>query len=109
AAPFRARKCVTADQAHALLYTFNGAAPFRARKFLRGSVNVESRTCHLQWGRALSSAEMTPALKSSLSAFAFNGAAPFRARKCKDLTPCLNRLNHHLQWGRALSSAEMDR
>ena len=110
---------------------FNGAAPFRARKFgekhfleaeqaftsmgprpfERGNVRFPrdrqpKSSALLQWGRALSSAEIRNRCVARGRFAHFNGAAPFRARKFEIDADWL-REQILLQWGRALSSAEI--
>ena len=84
---------------------FNGAAPFRARKLAYISRNGAFHDV-LQWGRALSSAEIESSAMAGVITGYFNGAAPFRARKYVVVRDAQGRVVA-LQWGRALSSAEI--
>ena len=81
AALFRARRQCASERESKCAGGFNGAALFRARRPRRTS-GLGARHTHLQWGRALSSAETRlQAVQTDQS-------------------------DNTLQWGRALSSAE---
>ena len=80
------------------------------RSFNRGNVRIQvadGYTVMLQWGRGLSTAEMSRrAGMTELRPYCFNGAAVFQPRKCG--THCHDiRLLMALQWGRGLSTAEI--
>ncbi len=62
----------------------------------------------LQWGRALSHAEIQKSSPSRVRSSCFNGAAHFRTRKFP-ATNAVQRTVSKLQWGRALSHAEINR
>ena len=85
---------------------FNGAAVFQPRKFPRMMLSAPV-VKSLQWGRGLSTAEMTSQRRPSGIEFErFNGAAVFQPRKSAALTPP-PRVAEPLQWGRGLSTAEI--
>src|SRR5437773_2019780 len=79
------------------------------RTLVRGNVQLGvgiTQVNVLQWGRALSCAEIDVAHLADDLQTGFNGAAHSRARKCNKET-AKGKEMESLQWGRALSCAEM--
>ena len=107
AAVFQPRKCRCRACRWPAIVRFNGAAVFQPRKW-SSAIRDARRTCRLQWGRGLSTAEIGRVCTSRrpLATWLQWGrglsTAEMTAADCRR-EPC----RHRLQWGRGLSTAEI--
>ena len=107
AAVFQPRKCRRTCRFPIRTVGFNGAAVFQPRKWQFGELSVAMICSRLQWGRGLSTAEMSqPDVQLRQPTRRFNGAAVFQPRKCTEFRASASPAAS-LQWGRGLSTAEM--